>query len=191
MGGTSAPSGSQLANQLANQLAASSGGTPAAAAYTPLSGGGSGGGQAAAAAASVSDRSYSLRLAGSGACGDGACGCGEQTAGSHGAPPAAWPAGSGAGVADPSNPLRIDAYAAIAASLDPATRVVFEEAVATLKALKAGREQVEAKLKETGREDAIRAVTGTSALDSAIERTESIIRHLGEMRRLAAEAERI
>ena len=93
--------------------------------------------------------------------------------------------------ADRGNPLRIDAYAAIAATLDPATRAVFDEAVATLRALKAGREQVEAKLKETGREDAIRTVTGISALDSAIERTEAIIRSLGEMRRLAAEAERI
>ncbi len=105
--------------------------------------------------------------------------------------PAALPAGAGSGVADQHNPLRIDAYAAIAATLDPTTRALFEEAVATLKALKLGREQVEAKLKETGREDAIRAVTGTSALDAAIERTEAIIRHLGQMRHLADEAERV
>ena len=104
---------------------------------------------------------------------------------------ASVPAGTASGVADQDNPLRIDAYAAIAATLDPSTRAVFEEAVATLKALKLGREQVEAKLKETGREDAIRAVTGTSALDAAIERTEAIIRHLGQMRQLADEAERI
>jgi hypothetical protein len=108
--------------------------------------------------------------------------------------PASVPAGTGSGVADQDNPLRIDAYAAIAATLDPATRAVFEEAVATLKSLKIGREQVEAKLKETGREDAIRTVTGTSALDAAIERTEGIIRLLGQqgqMRQLADEAERV
>lgn len=156
------------------------------------------------------ERTYSLRLAGAT---QRACAPAEAAAhaDSDGASPAAspstahstahstaqldgpesLPAGTGAGAADRSNPLRIDAYAAIAASLDPASRAVFEEAVATLRALKAGREQVEAKLKETGREDAIRAVTGTSALDAAIARTEGIIRTLGEMRRLAAEAERI
>ncbi|MBL9148842.1 MAG: hypothetical protein JNM94_09140 [Phycisphaerae bacterium] len=97
--------------------------------------------------------------------------------------PAAMPAGTGAGVADPTNPLRIDAFTAIAATLDPDTRVLFEEAVRTLEALRHGREQVEAKLRETGREDAIRTVTGTSAIDIAIERTEAILRQLGGMRR--------
>ncbi|MBL9120563.1 MAG: hypothetical protein JNL80_11695 [Phycisphaerae bacterium] len=128
------------------------------------------------------ERAYSLRLAGASA---------RPTDGAETEPPDPLPAGSGAGVADRANPLRIDAYASIAASLDPATRAVFEEAVATLRALKAGREQVEAKLTETGRQDAIRTVTGTSALDAAIERTEAIIRSLAEMRRLADEAERL
>ncbi len=129
------------------------------------------------------ERTYSLRLAGAASCAPDASAALDA--------PESLPAGTGAGAADRGNPLRIDAYAAISATLDPATRAVFDEAVATLRALKAGREQVEAKLKETGREDAIRTVTGVSALDSAIERTEAIIRSLGEMRRLAAEAERI
>jgi hypothetical protein len=97
--------------------------------------------------------------------------------------PRSMPAGSGAGVADPSNPLRIDAFTAIAATLDPETRALFEEAVRTLHELREGREHVEAKLRETGREDAIRTVTGTSAIDIAIERTESMLRQLGSMRR--------
>ncbi len=103
----------------------------------------------------------------------------------------AVPAGTASGSADPTNPMRIDSFAAIAASLDPEARAVFAEAVATLRSLKVGREQVEYKLKELGREDAIRVVTGVSALDSAIERTEAMIRTLGDMRRLSDEAARI
>jgi hypothetical protein len=95
-----------------------------------------------------------------------------------------------AGAADRENPLRIDAYASIAATLDPASREVFLEAVATLRALKAGREQVEAKLKETGREDAIRTVTGLSALDRSIEETESIIRAISDRRHRDGELRR-
>lgn len=138
------------------------------------------------------DRAYALRLAGLSGGDSARGGAGEADATTPGPEaPDSLPAGTGSGAADRSNPLRIDAYAAIAATLDPATREVFEEAVATLRALKAGREQVEAKLTETGRQDAIRTVTGTSAIDSAIERTEAIIRSLAEMRRLADEAERI
>jgi hypothetical protein len=79
--------------------------------------------------------------------------------------------------------LRIDPDSAIAAQLDPESRRVFEEAVATLRALKAGRAQVEAKLAETGRQDAIRTVTGISAMDAAIEQTEAMIRSLAELAR--------
>lgn len=62
---------------------------------------------------------------------------------------------------------------------------------ATLAALKAGRAQVEEKLRELGREDPIRTVTGTSALDAAIERTEAILRTLGSMRSLGDDADRV
>jgi hypothetical protein len=93
------------------------------------------------------------------------------------------PAGTASGVADPTNHMRIDSFAAIAAGLDPDLRCLFEEAVATLQSLKSGREQVEIKLRETGRADAMRTVTGLTAMDIAIERTEAIIRTLGEMRR--------
>ncbi|MDZ4754694.1 MAG: hypothetical protein SGJ11_09375 [Phycisphaerae bacterium] len=78
--------------------------------------------------------------------------------------------------------MRIDAFAAIAAGLDPDLRCLFDEAVATLHSLKAGREQVESKLRETGRADAMRTVTGLTAMDIAIERTATIIRTLGEMK---------
>jgi hypothetical protein len=92
---------------------------------------------------------------------------------------------------DPVPPLKLDRNEAIAATLDPETRIVFEEALATLAALKAGRAQVEEKLRELGREDPIRTVTGTSALDAAIERTEAILRTLGSMRSLGDDADRV
>lgn len=105
--------------------------------------------------------------------------------------PAALPAGTGSGAADPDNPFRIDSFAAIAASLDGDTRAIFDEAVHLLRSLQSGRAEVEAKLRETGRVDPIREVTGVSALDGAIERTQEMIRLLGEMRHLADEADRV
>lgn len=77
-----------------------------------------------------------------------------------------------------SRGLRLDSFGGIAASLDADSRVMFEEAIRVLQSLRIDREAVEAKLKESGREDPIRTVTGTSALDSAIERTEELIRRL-------------
>lgn len=106
----------------------------------------------------------------------------ERQAEAFAEPPTAVPAGTGAGVADPDNPYRIDSFAAIAARLEGEARLVFEEAVRTLRSLEAGREEVEAKLRETGREDAIRTVTGMSAIDGAIERTQAMIRALGDLR---------
>src|SRR5688572_18019625 len=49
-------------------------------------------------------------------------------------------AGSASSVAESANPLRIDSVTATAAGLDPEFRFLFEEAVATLQSLKAGRE---------------------------------------------------
>lgn len=76
-------------------------------------------------------------------------------------------------------PIRIDSFEAIAAGLEGDTRRIFDEAVRLLGSLRTDREVVEAKLREAGRDDPIRAVTGASALDHAIEETENLIRQLG------------
>jgi hypothetical protein len=76
-------------------------------------------------------------------------------------------------------PIRIDSFEAIAAGLEGETRRMFDEAVRLLSSLRSDREVVEAKLREAGREDPIRTVTGASALDHAIEETENLIRRLG------------
>jgi hypothetical protein len=82
---------------------------------------------------------------------------------------------------DAAHLLRIDSFAAIAAQLDAETRVLFEEAVRCLRSLRAGRDQVEAKLRESGREDPIRTVTGTSALDAAVEQAEAMVRQIQQL----------
>jgi hypothetical protein len=76
-------------------------------------------------------------------------------------------------------PIRIDSLEAIAAGLEGETRSMFDEAVRLLESLRSDREVVEAKLREAGREDPIRMVTGASALDHAIEETENLIRRFG------------
>jgi hypothetical protein len=76
-------------------------------------------------------------------------------------------------------PIRLDSLEAIAAGLDGETRSMFDEAVRLLESLRSDREVVEAKLREAGREDPIRTVTGASALDHAIEETENLIRRFG------------
>lgn len=65
-----------------------------------------------------------------------------------------------------------------AAAVEAETERLLAEARRVLESLRAGRAMVEAKLEEQGRTDAIRQVTGTSALDSAINRAERMIEAL-------------
>jgi len=57
-------------------------------------------------------------------------------------------------------------------------RLLLEEARALLDSLRDGRQVIEAKLEEQGRQDAIRLVRGSSALDEAIGRTERMLEDL-------------
>jgi hypothetical protein len=65
-----------------------------------------------------------------------------------------------------------------AAAVEAETERLLAEARRVLESLRAGRATVEAKLEEQGRTDAIRQVTGTSALDAAINRAERMIEAL-------------
>lgn len=64
------------------------------------------------------------------------------------------------------------------AEVEAEARRLLAEARAVLENLRAGRQVVEAKLQEQGRPDAIRMVTGTSALDAAIDRAERMVEAL-------------
>ena len=83
------------------------------------------------------DRSFSLRLAGRERCGSTPADLVPQPVEVE--PPAAVPAGAASGLADRNNPLRIDSFAAIAATLDAETRRIFEEAVSLLNSLRIDR----------------------------------------------------
>lgn len=65
-----------------------------------------------------------------------------------------------------------------AAEVEAEAERLLAEARRVLESLRAGRQTVEAKLEEQGRTDAIRQVTGASALDAAIDRAERMIETL-------------
>ena len=65
-----------------------------------------------------------------------------------------------------------------AAEVEAEAQRLLSEARQVLESLRAGRAVVEAKLEEQGRSDAIRLVTGTSALDAAIGQAERMVEAL-------------
>ncbi len=69
--------------------------------------------------------------------------------------------------------------------IEAEVRRLLSEARGLLESLRAGREAVEAKMQEQGRVDAMRHVLGSSALDLAIDRTESMLAEIEGIRRQA------
>jgi hypothetical protein len=88
---------------------------------------------------------------------------------------------------DPNRPGGSDGGAEPLDLEDEARRLV-AEAKALLESLRSGREAVEAKMQEQGRIDAMRQVRGNSALDLAIDRTESMLEALEEIRHSVGQA---
>jgi hypothetical protein len=88
---------------------------------------------------------------------------------------------------DPNSPGGSDGGAEPLDLEDEARRLV-AEAKALLESLRSGREAVEAKMQEQGRIDAMRQVRGNSALDLAIDRTESMLGALEEIRHSGGQA---